>query len=309
MDCPNCGQPTEDTAAFCGNCGQALAAGAMARAYDWHEGKRPRGASLARAALANTDGVPLYALPTPDEHRGEIKALLSVACGIIGLVGALFVAAAGLAVGIVGLILATMSRGDHKRALSTVGLSLSTLAVLCSLATWSYVIVHARDQQAQVAAAQQGQQVNAAVPANSVTTACYSAGFSSQLNIATADQGCDMQAYDGSSITNSSTAYKVYAYNQPTMTSATFPAVAKAALEKDVQQNLPGFTLDSESIGRFAGSPAYTVYASDKVNKVAYVEAAVLHSGGATDNLFVFVHAVSGEKTDLNGIEAEWLWR
>ena len=147
------------------------------------------------------------------------------------------------------------------------------------------------------------------MPANSVTTPCYSAGFRTQLNIATTDKGCDMQAYDGTNIPNSSTAYKVYAYSQPSITTDSFAGIAKSALEQDVRTNLPGFTLDSENVGQFAGSPAYTVYASDKSNGIAYVEAAVLHQSGGAANMFVFVHATSGEKTDLSGIESEWLWR
>lgn len=312
MECPTCGQPTEETAAFCGNCGQPLAAGSMAKAYDWQSGREsPRGSRVARAALANADGIPLYAITAPGEHRGEVKAVLSVALGVIGLVGALFVAAAGLVAGITGLVLATMARGVHKsRVLSTVGLSLSCLAILCSLATWSYVVSHARETKAaQEVAARQRDPVNDPVPANSVTTPCYSTGFSTELNIATADNGCDMQAFDGKSIDTSSTAYKVYAYTQPSMTSTSFAGIAKSALEQDVRKNLPGFTLDSENVGQFAGSPAYTVYASDKTHEVAYVEAAVLHQTGGSANLFVFVHAVAGDKADLNGIEAEWLWR
>jgi hypothetical protein len=312
MECPSCGQPTEETAAYCGNCGQPLAAGSMAKTYDWQsDHEQPRGTHVARTALANADGVPLYAIAAPDEHRGEVKATLSVAFGVIGLVGALFVAAAGLGAGLTGLVLATMSRSVRKhRAVSNVGLSVSCLAILFSLATWSYVVTHARAaQSAQQASARQREPVNDPVPANSVTTPCYSAGFSTELNIATTDKSCDMQAFDGKDITNSSTAYKVYAYDQPSMTAASFAGIAKSALEKDVQANLSGFTLDSENVGQFAGSPSYTVYASDKSHEVAYVEAAVLHQTAGKANLFIFVHAVAGERTDLSGIEAEWLWR
>ncbi len=90
---------------------------------------------------------------------------------------------------------------------------------------------------------------------------------------------------------------------------------AKTAIEKDVATNLPGFTINNESVGEFAGAPGYFVNASDQSKGVAYMEAAVLHSSSATgggaarDNVFVFVHAVTGSHTDLTKLETAWRWK
>lgn len=69
---------------------------------------------------------------------GGTKALLSLLFGLAGLVGALFMALIGLALGLAGLTMGTMSRSSTKRGLSTAGLIVSSLAILASLAVWAY---------------------------------------------------------------------------------------------------------------------------------------------------------------------------
>ena len=86
--------------------------------------------------------MPSYALATPAQQRGQKQALLAVLFGVAGLVGALFMALLGLVLGITGIVMGTMARSGSKRRLGTVGLILSGLAVLASLAVWVYAIQH-----------------------------------------------------------------------------------------------------------------------------------------------------------------------
>ena len=289
MNCPRCSQPTDEGAAYCGNCGQALRATV----------------TPAASLQGQTPATPAYAVARPSQHTGEMKALLSLVAGLAGIVGSLVLPAAGIFLGTVGVVLGTMSRRTMRRWLSTSGIVAASLAILVGLGVWTYVLKHNAHQA--VASQAANPDTSSAVAANTVDTPCYSAGFSDQLNIATANNTCNIEAYNGTTLDTSSSAYKVFGYKQPSITPTTFGAIAKQALEKDISDNLPGFTITNEKVGQFAGSPAYFVSASN--NSVGYVEAAVLHKSGSRENLFVFVHAVNGKKADLSTMESQWQWK
>ena len=117
MNCLNCQQPLEAGAAFCGNCGQAVAANTVA---------------------ASTASAPAKAV----QRRGEKRALLAVLFGVAGIAGGLFIPLLGLVLGVAGLVMGTLSHSGSRRGLSTAGLFLSGLALLVSLATWTYAVQH-----------------------------------------------------------------------------------------------------------------------------------------------------------------------
>jgi len=311
MTCPNCHQATEDGAAFCGNCGQALQSPItkMVNNQPPETNDTPLPGPLAAAGNSGmAAGIPSYALAKPGQHAGETKALLSLIFGIAGIAGALFLALIGLVLGTAGIIMGTMSRSGPKRGLSTAGLVFSSLAILASLAVWTYAVRHDPRFSQNATSAAPG--VSApSVAASDVSTPCYSAGFVNQLNVSNGADSCDMSAFNGPTLNNSTNAYKVYADTSQTVNAQDYAGVFKPALEKDVKSNLPDFTIDSEAAGSFAGSPAYIISTSDKAQGVAVVEAAVLHRAGPGENVFVMVHAVSGQSADLTTLEAQWQWK
>lgn len=327
MNCPNCHQDTEAGAAFCGNCGCALrqsqSAGAappapppiplspIARAVNQGDTNTAQPA-IGRLAAAGTAGgvarVPSYALANPAGHVDETKALLSLLFGIAGLAGALFIAMIGLSLGIAGIIFGTMSRSSTKRGLSTAGLIFSSLAVLTGLAVWVYAIKH--DPRFSQKVVSNDHSLSApAIASSEVSTPCYSAGLVNQFNVSHGDNGCDMNAFNGTSLDSSTDAYKVYADTSQIVSSGNYTNLFKSALEKDVHDSLPGFSIDGEDSTQFAGSPAYIVNASDKTHNVAVAEEAVYHSVAAGDNVFILVHAVNGKSADLNTLESQWQWK
>lgn len=325
MDCPNCHQPIEAGAAFCGNCGQPLQAGQQ-QVVSPPPAPPPAPLSPIAQVISNPSpapqaqigtpvvagggvaaGVPGYALANPARHAGETKALLSLVFGIAGIVGALFVAILGLALGITGIIMGTMSRSSGKRGLSTAGLVFSSLAILAGLAVWTYAIKH--DPRLSQNAPANHSITAPSVASAQVSTPCYSAGFVDKLNISSASDSCDMKAFNGTTIESSTNAYKVYADTSQIVSADNYASLFKSAIEKDVKENLPGFTTDSETVTQFAGSPAYVVQTSDKVHGVAIVEAAVWHQVKAGDNIFILVHALNGRSADLNTLEAQWQWK
>ncbi len=244
--------------------------------------------------------MPAYAHTTPAQHAGETKALLSVIFGVLGIIGGLFIAILGLGLGITGIVMGTLSR-HSKRTLSTVGIIVSCLAVLVGLAVWAYVMVHDPKTASH-------ELPGTSVATTTLSTPCYSTGFADKLNVSNAQDSCDMAAFNGDSMDTSSELYKVYANKTGLTSEAGFTAMAKAAIEKDVQTTLPGFTIDSEAAGRFSGSTAYIVEASSASKNITVIEAAVYHPVSTGDNVFILVHATSGSTTNLDNLESQWQW-
>jgi fumarate reductase subunit D len=271
MNCSNCNLILDEGAAFCGNCGQPV-----------HYAGRNHGLSapIAHAgATAVAAQMPAYALAKPSFHSGEIKAILSLLFGAIGLVGALLTVLVGLVFGIVGLVLGTMAHRTIRHRLSMAGSILSTLAILVNLVLWAYLIQHTGQvKRANLAAQTQ------TITSSTLDTPCYSTGFVNQLNVSNASGSCDMNAFNGPSAAESSNAYKI-------------------------QVSLPTFAVDSEKYTAFAGSPAYIVTTHDTTRNVALVEGLVLHQAANGPNLFVLVHAAGDARADLSTLEGQWQWK
>lgn len=284
MNCRHCNQPVEPGAAFCGNCGQSLAVQFMATAT----------------------AAPSYAVAVPNQGLAETQALLSCVFGLLGIAGAFFMAVLGIGLGITGIILGTLARASPKRTMSNLGIVASSLAIVAGLAVWAYVI----EREANFS--QKETDAPALVADKSIgtdlATQCYKVDLIEEFNFENGSQNCDMKAYNGRTMATSTEFYKVYA-NKTTSTKNDFAAAAKAAINKDIANTLPGYTVDQEMEIEFAGSPAYVVHASSETDKVAVVEAAVLHETSQGENVFVLVHANGGETSDLQVLEAGWEWR
>lgn len=287
MECQNCHQPVEAGALFCGNCGHPVAASQQQSNF----------APAAEAVLPN------YAVATPAQHRGEIRAVLSLLLGVSGIAGAAFRPIIGLAVGVIGLVLATMTRHSVRRGFSTAGLVLSSLAIVAGLAGWTYIIGHSK----QTEALQQSSQPTTVTA--DISTPCYSANLVDRLNVVQANNTCNSSAFNGQTLDLSTNAYKVYANKVELTNVSSFTSLAKTAIEKDIKTNLPTFTIQDERVSGFAGSPAYTVTAVNTSENVSVVEAAVYHPVKVGDTVFIMVHAVNNGSADLKILESQWQWK
>lgn len=313
MNCPKCNQLVDPGAAFCGNCGNPISdrpneESPIDQILSGHHAKTSAHDTKLLPAAASA---PAYAIPEPAQQQGETKALLSLLLGVIGIAGCYYMALLGLVFGVAGIILGTMSRQSIKKGLSTAGLVTSSLALLAGLGVWAYFITHdPRLQQGQAT----GKSVQHNVPTNfvaatSLSTPCYYVGFTSKLNVSNLSGSCDMNAFNGGTMDNSSELYKVYA-SKANISEDGFADTAKSAIESDVHTNLPGFDIKSEKAGQFAGSTAYFVDAKNAKAATDVYEAAVYHQTQQGDNLFVIVHAVAGgDSANLNSLEAQWQWK
>jgi hypothetical protein len=231
-------------------------------------------------------------------------------CGILGIVGALFIPLIGIVLGITGIVLATLATSASGRALKITGLIVSIGALLASLGVWVYVAnenPRLHPAAAQKAAAVQSS--GSATTAVALTTPCYSLRFPVELNIDNATKSCDMDAYNGKALTSSTNVYKVLTSMDTNITAASFPTIAKKAIQTDVSENLPGYAVSSEGAGMFAGSQAYFVNATNSSSGIAVEEAAVLHSSAIGPGLFVLIHITFGTSTNLGVLESNWQWK
>lgn len=211
----------------------------------------------------------------------------------------------GVGFGLAGLVLGTVARGGAKRSWSTAGLILSSLSLLAGMAVWNYAFNHEASVKTAQAAAANGP----TVMANNLSTPCYALGFVDKFNIANTRGSCDMRAFNGQTMATSTDAYKVYASQSSISDPGSFTTAAQTALENDVKSNLPGFSIVSEQLGSFAGSPDYLVTASNKSSGVTVTEAAVLHQTAGGDNIFILVHAGNGASAGLSNLETQWQWK
>lgn len=335
--CSNCGEPLEAGAAFCGNCGHPIAGSAdKPAAPPTDTGEQPRPAEapanqpapkidspIAQAATDQTSNrqpgaypanlaaagagsaMPSYALPVASNQSSATKAGMGVVFGVLGIIGGLFIPLVGLGLGIAGLVLATMSHRLVRRRSSTIGIVLSVLAILASLASWAYVIAH--DPRLNHKPSPAGARTSSgAISAQNLITPCYSVNFANRLNIQNNSGSCNMSAFNGSTLDVSSDAYKVYG-TVSAISAADFPTLAKQAIDNDVRQSLPSFTVTSENSGQFANSPAYFVTANNGKG-VSIIEAAAFHKTTNGDNFFVLVHAANANAVDLKDLQSGWHW-
>jgi hypothetical protein len=315
MECPNCHQPVEDGAAFCGNCGQPISVpisptitSPIAQVVQNTEAATNQSVAPPLIAIGATGlhgVVPTYAIATPAERGAETKTLLTILAGIVGLVGALFIPLIALVLGIFGLVVGTTAHVHGRRWPLRVGLVLSILALLAGLGSWAYAVEHDSRIDKEAAAQNNAPSTLAA----SLSTPCYSTNFVDRLNIKNSHGSCDMTAFNGQNPDSSTDAYKVYATNNPALSVSGFTTLAKQAIEKDIQTSLPGFVIDNERVTGFAGSPAYAVTANNKSQGVAVIETAVYHPVKAGENVFIMVHATTGSSADLSILEAQWQWK
>lgn len=331
MDCPNCHEPVDVGAAFCGNCGQAIAPQHLLTSTTSsessnlsHESSISSDAVVRTTEIVASDAVmqgignklvgasvsrqpiPTYAQPHIGQQKDHFKAAISVVFGVLGVVGSFIMPFVGLILAIVGVITGTLSRRYLKKGLGLAGIVISTAGILVSMGTWAYAVSSsAKSQQANNNAVQKTN-TSPALAANQISTPCYEIAFAERLNVQNTSGSCNMNAFDGSSLDVSHSAYKVFA-TQSAVSPSAFAALAKTALERDIAQSMPGYKIVDEQSVMFSGSPAYVVRTTNSQG-VSLLEAAVLHSNGNTANFYVIVHATVEGTADLHDLELGWQW-
>lgn len=308
MICPKCHEPVENGSAFCGNCGQSLSVSTIAQVL----GNQVPDTSITPpffpvgVTTSTTDKLPTYVIPNFFEQKNHLRATLSAVFGLVGIVGAINMPIAGIILGICGIVLATLSMRSFKHALSRFGLIASIVSVLFGGTTWLYAITSHQKLVNNNNKIISATNTTPAQATDNLVTPCYTVKFATKVNIENVQNSCFMNAYNAVTMDQSTDAYKVLA-TTTSLSVSNFLAVAKQSLEADVKQSLKGFTINKETSGLFAASPAYFVTANNGTG-VSIVEAAVLHLTNHGENFFVLVHAVNGTSADLLDLQLGWSW-
>ena len=117
-----------------------------------------------------------------------------------------------------------------------------------------------------------------------------------------------MNAYNGASFEDSSNIYKIVASKVNNVNQSNFDSLSKTAIAEDIANHLPGFNITTQNSDTFDGNPAYSVHAYDSASNIAMIEESILDSSSSSNNFFVIIHAVNGQTTNLNNLEAGWQW-
>lgn len=331
MNCQNCHEPLDPGAAFCGNCGfpvQGNQAAPPAAATTppaqnnqtvgqiWQQDQQmvqtappppALGVPLPTPGAAAAATIPTYAKTTTNQHVGETQALLAVICGIIGIAGAAFlIPIIGLAFGVLGLCMGTLSHHVARRRLAMIGLAFSVLAIAAGFAALAYNQQHLKNTTPN---AQTGQSSTSSTLASTLSTPCYSFNLVDQYNVSNSSGSCDATAYNGQSFVSSTDIYKIVAATTDVTAPGSFTEVAKQAIDKDFQTNLPGYSITSQGASSFAGSITYTAYATNPSEDAAVVETVVLHQSSHGENVFDILHGVNGSSVNLQALESKWQWK
>lgn len=337
MNCPNCSQPVEAGAAFCGNCGQPLQAPAVppqqaaAPPQPNLVGPVP-GAGLPAAqnqaspiAQAFASQPPTVATPpsplpggmaapmvgggvaavpaysVPAAHPGETQAIIALLLSVMSLPGALL-PIAGVVLGISGVVTGSLGLRVRK-GLSMAALIVGTVGVIASLGMWVWAAQH--DSSSRGAGGVHHSAV--LVP---VDTPCYSFRIASDMKVVPGSGACDTELYDGSSVDESSDAYNVIGDKIPNLTQDDFITASARAIDQVMKSDLPDATVVSkDASATFAGSPAYVVTATVHSKNVSMVMAAVMQETAHGENYFVLSHAIKGSSVDLSALENAWHWK
>lgn len=341
MNCPNCNQPVEAGAAFCGNCGQPLQAAVpqapaqpQPAAQPNLVGPVPGGAAPAAPAAPSpiaqafatqppTVATPATPLPggmaapmagggmaavpaysVPAAHPGETRAIIALIAAVISLPGALF-PIAGIILGIVGVVLGSLGLRLRK-GLSLAAVIVGSVGILASLAAWVWAVQYLQKHSASVSSTHHSA---ATAAATAVHTPCYSFNLSSSYTVQNTKGSCTAELSNGTSTETTSDAYDIVGGTIPGINQQNFVQGSRQAIHQSLA-NMPGATIVAEDANAtFAGSPAYAVALSDPAKGASAVLAAVMHQTAHGENYFVVSHAVKGDSVDLKAIESTWSWQ
>ncbi len=341
MNCPNCNQIIDNGASFCGNCGFSVYTNPVAPPPQpityappptvvqpaamtspvSQPGAAPNPNNVAASVtplnpvqppmqptynqigsvnVANMQ--PAYALPQPLNslsRKGETKATVGIIAAVLGLPGAL-IPIIGLALGITGLVIGTTSR-HIKKGLSTATIIVSILAILLSLAAWTYNFTH--DPRIK--------HLSQSTVTKDISTPCYTFKISEDMHVKDTAVGCEFEAMDGESEELSTIVYSIKSVSDSSINASNFesvttkaaPTFVKAASSQDIT-----FTLSSEKSTTFAGKQAYLIAAkSDRGTQVELV--VVLNNAPNGDNIFIIAVGGLSKSTNLSELEKNFTWK
>lgn len=281
MQCPQCQQITPDDAAFCGNCGAPLTVG-----------------SAEQAGLQDVTAVAVAAESFTDRvHDHSGKAIGGFVIALFGL-AAWLVPVAGLAIGLLGLVLGTVAFHSRRRVFARSGIALSVIVLAASLFMW----VHSAQRLGAIAQAQGSDSASGAL--QSVVTPCYSTKVSVRMQLSGEKASCTFTGTDPLSGEQQS----VKVLNVPGLTAANLADAAEPDV-RSVVNSVANGRLQAERSTLFAGSVAYMALISTSNGSGGVIE--YVYYPTSAGNLIILTHSLvhpQGNDT-LGSLETNWSWQ
>jgi hypothetical protein len=292
MECPRCGEVVDAGAAYCGNCGVALAQ-----------------TQPISAVPSATDPMPLpaYAVANPSQHKAESKSMVALILGILALPASI-VPLLGWLLAITGIVMASIARAKMPRkTMNNVAIGFGSLAVLLSAGVFVFNVQQPKPSTAGRAGDGSELATTRGV-AGIIDTPCYSVDVPGMDNVEHASGSCKAQAFNADTLLTSTNAFNVEGVYQEAINEANLAEAGQVIANNYLRTAMPDLVVASQSSGRFAGSPAYIIRGKSKGN-VTIELALVLHTVPHGENVFVLAHAINDAQASLAQFEAGWEWK
>lgn len=277
MLCPNCNQEVHHGAAFCGNCGFKLA-----------------GAHLKQAAQAP----PTTQAKASQRNDNSGKAIAAFILGVLGLAGWI-IPIIGVVLGILAIVLGSMSLKSRHRILAIIGMVLAVLVIAVSLFFWIRAAQHViKNNDSDLTGLTTNSVTSTLQP---VSTPCYTAKIPASMTITQTPGSCTFSA------SSNGESYEVKVLQVAQLTPANLAQAAETDAN-NVVNSTPGGSMSSQGSITFSGSLAYyaTVISTDgSAGTIDYI-----YKDTGQGNLVIILHTSrSGKNYDLNSIENSWVWQ
>ncbi len=291
MYCPNCNLEIEETENFCGNCGYNL---------------KPAITSMAQQLNVQSNQlIPEYA-KLKRIPKLSISVYICYVSILVGTITSLFVSPLyGLAFGVIGVIAGSFISRQHHFKKMLIGLSLSSLVILGSIGLFMIAYNHYKKTNST----NNTSMSKNAVISNFADTNCYSFTFGFKLYLSSTASNCSVEAYNALQLSNASIFYKVVAINDSLLTKSNFVTTAKPLLEKDINQNLPGFRVKYQNSTIFSGNLAYYVVGMNNSTGASVIEEAVYHPGTINNFYDIIYASSSASNVNINNLQSSWIWK
>lgn len=233
-------------------------------------------------------------------HRSEAKAIAGLICGVMALPASLYIPILGLALGVLGLALSTISLSEHKRKLPIIGIVFSSLAIVAALGIFVYNLEKAQKSQDAAGSSSTAAAVIGSPSALvTIKTPCFSVKIPGGLNNYT-PTGC---GFDSEGVGNE---YTVGALNNPGIAASNFKAAADKLIASGASDAKA--SIISESQTSFVGSPAISAIMQVSDTSAYMVIDAVLHTT-TKDNVFLVIRSENNDpRPTLGTLSSTWQW-
>ncbi|MHB1865246.1 MAG: zinc-ribbon domain-containing protein [Candidatus Saccharimonadales bacterium] len=323
MNCPQCGQPIQPSATFCGNCGYALQAvgqptaapnvptqpanvqpnpqSYVASAYNNPTSPQPVVTNMG-APTVSPSGTMAMPVSNSAAHPGEVMGIVSLILGVLGVPGSI-IPIVGLVLGVAGVIVGSISHQKAKRKLSIIGIIISSLAILLSIGMFIYNLEHLHKPATTSTSSSYSSSTSTSSTSSlsSVVTPCFSTKVDSSLPVEQ-PTGCN---YSSSSTTEN---VAIDGVTNTNINASNFNSEAKVIAQQSVSSN--NYTVLSQTNGTFAGSQAYIVTFNAAQQNNSGILAFVLHPTSHGENIFIVGKAVTGQSPPSFGsVESDWQWK